>query len=133
MSTATGAATPRRSARIGSVEASVRRARRVARLLDDAVRVPGTDFRIGLDPILSVLPVAGDTVGLAISLYVVLEAINARAPPSLLARMVAVIVVDATVGSIPVLGTLFDAVWKANTWNVAALERHVRDRRPRPT
>lgn len=106
-------------------EAALRRARAVGRLLDEAVRVPGTDFRVGIDPILGILPGAGDAVAAGLSLYPIVEAYRMDAPGGVLAKMVALVAVDAVVGSIPVVGPLFDAVWKANVWNVRALERHL--------
>ncbi|AQL42138.1 hypothetical protein BV210_05165 [Halorientalis sp. IM1011] len=106
-------------------EAALRRARGMADLLDEAFRVPGTDFRIGLDPIIGVLPVAGDSVAAVLSLYPVLEAYRLDAPRRTLLWMLLLVGVDALIGSVPVLGPLFDAVWKANEWNVRALERHV--------
>lgn len=105
--------------------AAVERARTVSTLLDEAIPVPGTDYRIGLDPILGILPGAGDLVSSAISLYLVLEGINVGVPRSTLVRMLANIAVDAIIGSIPVIGVLFDAVWKANKRNLALLEAHV--------
>lgn len=105
--------------------AALDRARKVSTLLDDAVRVPGTDFRIGIDPIVSVLPVGGDALGLLMSAYIVVEALLLGVPKRLLARMVFNIVLDFAGGSVPVLGTLFDAYWKANERNVELLERHV--------
>lgn len=107
-------------------EAALRRARAVGRLLDEAVRVPGTDFRVGIDPILGILPGAGDAVAAGLSLYPIVEAYRLDAPGGTLAKMVALVAVDAVVGSIPIVGPLFDAVWKANVWNVRALERHLR-------
>ncbi|MFB6083224.1 MAG: DUF4112 domain-containing protein [Halorientalis sp.] len=106
-------------------EAAVRRARAVADLLDEAVRVPGTDVRIGLDPILGVLPVAGDSLAAILSLYPVFEAYRLGVSRGTIAKMLLVVALDFVVGSIPVLGDVFDAVWKANTRNVRALERHV--------
>ena len=93
--------------------------------MDDAFRVPGTEFRIGLDPILGILPVVGDGVATLFSLYVVAEAAVAGVPQRTLLRMLAVVAVDTVVGSVPVLGPVFDAAWKANRWNVRTLERHV--------
>lgn len=105
--------------------AALNRARRVSRLLDDALRVPGTDFRIGLDPILGVVPGAGDTVAAAISLYPIVEAYRFDAPRRTLAKMLLLISIDAVVGSVPVIGPVFDAFWKANEWNVRSFERHL--------
>lgn len=98
--------------------AAVRRMRLVARGLDDLVRVPGTDYRVGLDPLIGVVPVAGDLVAGAVSLYVVLEAARLGVSYGTLLRMLATVAVDVAVGSVPYVGPLFDAVWKANEWNV---------------
>lgn len=106
-----------------SETAALRRAQKLSTLLDDAVRVPGTDFRIGLDPILGVLPVAGDGVSALLSLYPVAEAVRFGASRRTLGKMLALVGVDAVVGSVPILGGVFDAVWKANEWNVRTLER----------
>ena len=106
--------------------AALERVRRVARLQDEAIRVPGTDFRFGLDPVLGLLPVAGDTLSAVISLYPIVEAARLGAPKRTLAAMLTLVAVDAVIGSIPVVGSVFDAVWKANVWNVRLLERHVK-------
>ena len=99
-------------------EAAVRRMRFVANLLDDSIRVPGTEFRVGIDPILGVVPGAGDAVSAALSAYIVLESARLGVPFSTLLRMIANVTLDFAVGLVPVVGTLFDAVWKANQKNV---------------
>ena len=110
---------------IGSQEAAIKRMRAVSTILDDAIRVPGTDFRVGLDPVVGILPVAGDSVMSVVSMYIVLEAANLGVPMPVVARMVANILVDTLGGSVPVLGTLFDAAWKANRRNVKLVEQYV--------
>lgn len=105
--------------------AALGRVRVVSHLLDEAVRVPGTNYRVGLDPILGILPIGGDAVGLVLSLYPILEAARFDLPTWTIAKMLTLVAVDAVIGSIPVLGTLFDAVWKANEWNRRTLERHL--------
>ena len=99
-------------------EAAVRRMRFVANLLDDSIRVPGTEFRIGIDPILGILPGAGDAVAAAMSVYIVLESARLGVPFLTLLRMMANVTLDFAIGSVPVVGTLFDTVWKANQKNV---------------
>ena len=99
-------------------EAAVRRMRFVANLLDDSIRVPGTDFRVGIDPILGILPGAGDAMAAAMSVYIVLESARLGVPFLTLLRMMANVTLDFAIGSVPVIGTLFDAVWKANQRNV---------------
>lgn len=109
----------------GNEQAALERVRLVARLLDEAVRVPGTDYRVGLDPILGILPGAGDAVAAALSLYPVVEAARLGASKGTLAKMLFLVAADFTVGSVPVLGTIFDAVWKANEWNADTVEKLV--------
>jgi Domain of unknown function (DUF4112) len=100
-------------------------ARLVARLLDSAVGVPGTGMRVGLDPLLGLVPGLGDVAGAALSGYIVLLAARRGAPASVVARMLGNVAVDTAVGAVPVLGDLFDVGWKSNTRNVALLERHL--------
>lgn len=106
-------------------EAALRRVRTVARIMDEAVRVPGTDFRVGVDPILGLVPGGGDLVSAGISLYIVAEAAYLGVPLSTVVRMLGVVTADVVGGSIPVIGAVFDAVWKTNAWNVAQLERYL--------
>ncbi|MDY6780342.1 MAG: DUF4112 domain-containing protein [Halobacteria archaeon] len=100
----------------------VRRARSLSRLLDSAFRVPGTGRTVGFDPIIGLLPVAGDAVSLVLSSYVIFEGIRAGLPLATLARMVFNVLLETVVGSVPVVGDLFDAFWKANERNVELLE-----------
>ena len=106
-------------------EAAVRRMRFVANLLDDSIRVPGTEFRIGIDPILGILPGAGDAVAAAMSVYIVLESARLGVPFLTLLRMMANVTLDFAIGSVPVIGTLFDATWKANQTNVELAVEHL--------
>lgn len=99
----------------------------ISYLLDNAFQIPGTNYRIGLDPILGLLPVAGDVPGAVLAAYIVVEAAYLGAPRETLLRMVLNLVVDAIVGSLPVVGDVFDAVWKANARNVQLLEAHQLD------
>jgi hypothetical protein len=99
-------------------EPAVTRMRTIAYLLDESLPVPGTPFRVGIDPLIGVLPVSGDLVGAGLSLYLVAEAGRLGVSTPTLVRMLANVAVDLLVGSIPVLGTLFDASWKANKRNL---------------
>lgn len=105
--------------------AALQRTRTVTHILDESVRVPGTNVRIGVDPVLGVLPISGDIAAALLSLYIVLEAARYGVPPRTLALMVLNIAVDIVSGSIPVLGTAFDTVWKANIRNVELLEAQI--------
>jgi hypothetical protein len=98
--------------------------RQLARLLDEVLRIPGTNIRFGLDAILGLIPGAGDVAGGILSAFIILQAARLGAPGSVLARMVMNVAVDSIVGAVPVLGDLFDIGWKSNTRNAALLERY---------
>ncbi|MFC7226032.1 DUF4112 domain-containing protein [Salinirubellus salinus] len=99
-------------------EAAVERMRAVAKLLDEQVEIPGTGFRVGLDPLVSAVPGVGSAVGAVVSLYIVAEAAYLGVSFSTVLRMLANVVIDAVGGSIPYVGVLFDAVWKTNKRNL---------------
>lgn len=103
----------------GVDEAAVERMRLVARVMDDGVRVPGTDARVGLDPVLGVMPGGGDLLAAGISTYIVLEAARLGVSYVTLVKMLANVAVDTATGAIPVVGTIVDAVFKANRRNLA--------------
>jgi hypothetical protein len=98
--------------------------RQLARLLDAAVRVPGTNIRFGLDAILGLIPGAGDVAGGLLSAFIILQASKLGAPNSVLARMVMNVAIDSIVGAVPILGDLFDVGWKSNMRNAALLEQY---------
>ena len=99
---------------------------RLARLMDNQFVVPGTGIRFGLDAMLGLMPVVGDLAGGAISLYLVGKALRHGAPMPLIARMLANSGIDFAIGSVPVVGDLFDVTWQANKMNVALLDDHFR-------
>jgi len=105
--------------------------RQLARLLDAAIRVPGTNVRFGLDAILGLIPGAGDVAGGILSTFIIVQAARLGAPRSVLARMVMNVAIDSVVGAVPILGDLFDVGWKSNTRNAALLERYAE--RPQTT
>jgi len=102
----------------------LRRARALARALDTAIGIPGTRLRIGLDPILGLIPGGGDAVGALLSGYIVLIATRRGVPAPVIWRMLGNIGVDTLFGSVPILGDLFDVAYKSNIKNVELLERH---------
>lgn len=105
-----------------SADPHLQRAEFVATLLDDAIELPVVGG-VGLDPLLGLLPVAGDTVAAGIGLYIVLEAFLAGVPNRTLVRMVANITVDWAVGSVPLVGDLLDAWFGAHRRNVELFRR----------
>ena len=104
------------------VPASTDRLRDLARLLDEAIRIPGTNIRVGLDPLLGLLPGGGDVAGGLLSGLIMLQAARAGAPASVLARMLGNVLLDVVIGAVPLLGDLFDFAWRANTKNVRLLD-----------
>jgi uncharacterized protein DUF4112 len=107
---------------------SVARLEGLARLMDGAFVLPGTNIRLGLDVIIGLVPVAGDVVSGVISSYLIWEARQLGAPKWLIARMMANTLLDTTVGAIPVLGDAFDVMFRANMKNMALLRRHMEKR-----
>jgi hypothetical protein len=101
------------------------RLRRISDLWDRAFGIPGTKWRVGLESLVGLLPVGGDVVGLGISIYILWQVVQFNLPKTILVRMVINIAIDALVGSVPILGDLFDVTWKANTKNVNLLESHL--------
>ena len=99
--------------------------RRLSQLLDNAIPIPGTGYRIGLDPILGLIPGGGDTVAGALGAYIIIEAARMGLPRKVVGEMVGNIIFDSLVGIIPVLGDLFDVAWKANVRNIALLEKNL--------
>lgn len=108
-----------------NTQARLKRLRRLAWLIDGAFSLPGTRFRFGLNSIVGLVPVGGDAILGAISLYIVYEAAQLGVPAPQLARMVANVGLEVLGGSVPVLGDLFDMALKANLRNLAIIERHV--------
>ncbi|HWT30131.1 MAG TPA: DUF4112 domain-containing protein [Propylenella sp.] len=102
-----------------------RRLERLATALDSAIRIPGVGVRFGADAILGLIPGIGDAVSLGLSGYLILEAHRLGASPLLLARMAGHLIVDATVGAVPIAGDVFDVFYKANRRNMALLRRHI--------
>ena len=105
---------------------TLKRLRQLSHLLDKALTVPGTPISIGLDPILGLIPVGGDFLGVMLSSYIILEAARLGAPTATLSRMVLNMIIDGLVGAIPILGDLFDFTWRANTYNIKLLEDYLK-------
>lgn len=114
-------------------QAALARLDRYATLMDARFRVPGTRIRFGLDPIIGLIPGIGDALGLALSLYVVVEAVRLGVSKRVLFSMLRNVGLEALVGVVPILGDVFDIGFKANLRNAALLRRYIEDRlRPTP-
>ena len=99
--------------------------RGLSKLLDGAVTIPGTGIRVGLDPILGLLPAVGDWIGAGLSGYILIQGARLGASRATVLRMAGNLVVDMTVGSVPVLGDIFDVGFRANERNLALITQHL--------
>ncbi|MBZ9777131.1 DUF4112 domain-containing protein [Mesorhizobium sp. CO1-1-8] len=94
-------------------------------LLDSRWRIPGTSIRFGLDALVGLVPVLGDTATGLVSAYIVLRARKCGAGNLLVARMLANVLFDTVLGSVPILGSIFDVYYKANNRNIQLLRAHL--------
>ena len=99
--------------------------RRFARLLDEAFKIPIINYRVGLEPILGLIPVLGDFSGFLLSGYLIVRATRLGLPRELVVRMIVNALLDAAIGSIPVVGDIFDFFWKVNKRNLRLVERYL--------
>ena len=98
--------------------------RRFAHLLDETFRIPVVGYRVGLEPILGLIPIVGDVSGFLVSGYLIYRAARLGLPRKLVSHMVYNAVLDAAIGSVPIVGDLFDFFWKVNKRNMRLVERH---------
>ncbi|WP_435067495.1 DUF4112 domain-containing protein [Haloplanus sp. C73] len=127
MTDATGDADGSESVRLAVSDPDINRLLDVGRLLDDSIRIPGTSYRVGVEPLIGLLPVVGDAAGVAFSAYVLAVTVRSGAPRATVARVACILWIDAIVGTIPVVGDLFDAYWKANLRSARLLETRLAD------
>ncbi|ANV87296.1 DUF4112 domain-containing protein [Picosynechococcus sp. PCC 7117] len=106
---------------------TLKRIRTLSKLLDSAIAIPGTKYKIGLDPIIGLVPAVGDYLSLILSGYVIFEAAKLGAKQDTLVKMALNLLVDSVVGTVPVAGDLFDVAWKANEANLKLLEQDLPD------
>ena len=104
-------------------------ARALARMMDSAFTIPGTNVRVGLDSLIGLIPVVGDAIGSVIGSYIVLVAARLGVPRVVLWRMMLNLGVDTVVGLVPLVGDALDVAWKANVKNAELLERALQDPR----
>ncbi|MCC5605334.1 DUF4112 domain-containing protein [Nostoc sp. CHAB 5834] len=105
---------------------TLKRLRQLSRLLDNVITIPGTQIGFGLDPILGLIPIGGDFLGIMFSSYIILEAARLGVSRTTLGKMVLNVIIDGLVGAVPVLGDFFDFTWRANTNNIKLLEDYLK-------
>lgn len=108
-----------------SQEQKVAHLRGLARFLDDSIPVPGTTYRIGVEPIVGLVPGVGDFFGMTLSAYIILRAADLGVSKATIVRMIINLAIDGLFGSLPIVGDLFDIVWKANLRNIAIVEAEI--------
>jgi len=123
---------PRSSAHSGPLAKRLRRLHALSRLLDSAIPLPG-GYRVGIDGFLGLVPGLGDVAGGLASSYIIIESARLGATTGTLLRMVFNVLLEALIGLIPLVGDLFDFVWKANEKNMALMERQLSTAPPHTT
>jgi hypothetical protein len=104
-----------------------------ADLLDARFRIPGTQIRFGIDPILSLVPGFGELATPIFTMVLFAHAITLSVPKIILVRMALNALIDAAIGALPIVGNIGDIFWRANAANLVLLERYARPGvRPRP-
>lgn len=98
----------------------------LARLMDSAIEIPGTTFRIGVDALVGLVPGIGDGIGAVVSAYIIREAHRIGVPKHILMKMVWNVTVDSLIGIVPLIGDFADARYKANLKNVELLRKHLK-------
>lgn len=114
-----------RPAMTGGRDAALARLDAIARALDAAWRIPGLGVRIGLDPLLNLVPLLGPVASKGVSAYLLWEARRLGAPPRLIGRMIGNLCLDAAIGAVPLAGWVADGFWRANLRNLALLRAHL--------
>jgi len=106
---------------------TIRTVRKLSYLMDEQFRVPGTQFRFGLDPILNLIPFAGDFAGFIISGGLVLAMSSKGLTSKIVVLMCLNILLDATIGAIPGIGQIWDFFFKSNTKNMKLMEEYYQE------
>lgn len=104
---------------------NLQKIRKIANLLDTAIGIPGTKIRFGLDPILGLFPGGGDLVTAVISGYMIYLAASFGLEQSKIFEMIRNVAIETAIGSVPIVGDIFDAYFKANLRNLEILESHL--------
>ncbi|QQA41378.1 DUF4112 domain-containing protein [Pelagovum pacificum] len=116
---------------VRTLEEELTRIRRVAWRMDAICYVPGTNLSLGLDNLFGLIPVVGDALSLAPSIWMIHHAHKIGATPGAIAYMIANLVVDVLIGSVPLIGDLFDIAYNANIRNYRLLEKNLARRAER--
>ena len=106
-------------------EEKLLRLKRLSHNLDEAITIPGTERKIGIDPIIGLIPGGGDLIGGVLSIYIMYAGIGMGVSRAVIIRMFGNVALEFVIGCIPIIGDLFDATWKSNQRNVKLIENSV--------
>jgi hypothetical protein len=107
------------------IDAAIKRLERFSKLTDSSMRIPFTQFKVGIDAIIGLVPVVGDVIGVLLSSYVLFEAQRVGVSKGIKLKMIVNILIDFFGGLIPLFGDFFDAFFKANTRNTDLLKDYL--------
>lgn len=113
-------------------EKALRRVEWLERWLENAIEIPGTKFKVGLDALVGMIPVAGDVTTALLSLYMIWEARRFKLEGKAIGKMLANVAIDVLIGLVPVLGDYADFAWKSNTRNLKIIKAHLKNKALKP-
>ena len=107
------------------LEEKLTRLRQLSENLDESFTIPGTNIKFGIDALIGLVPGGGDLIGGLFSLYLLRTAIKMKLPKSAIISIMFNIIIDTTIGIVPVIGEIFDILWKSNKRNMRIIEKHL--------
>tara|TARA_B100000073_G_C23534057_1_gene493203 strand:+ start:300 stop:662 length:363 start_codon:yes stop_codon:yes gene_type:complete len=110
------------------LEEKLTRLRQLSENLDESFTIPGTNIKFGIDALIGLVPGGGDLIGGLFSLYLLRTAIKMKLPKSAILSIMFNIIIDTTIGIVPVIGDIFDIFWKSNKRNMRIIEKHLVNR-----
>ncbi len=116
---------PVRSVKGELVDDELKQLKQLAWLMDESITIPGIGYKIGLDGLIGLIPGVGDLITAGVSSYIIAKAHQMGIPKVVLLRMAGNTAIDVVIGTVPLLGDLFDMGWKANRRNLQLLVGHL--------
>ena len=107
------------------LEEKLTRLRQLSENLDESFTIPGTNIKFGIDALIGLVPGGGDLIGGLFSLYLLRTAIKMKLPKSAIISIMFNIIIDTTIGIVPVIGDIFDIFWKSNKRNMRIIEKNL--------
>ncbi len=105
---------------------------KLAWMMDQSIRIPRTQIRVGADSIIGLIPGIGDIIGLIISAWIIMSSVKAGARQPAIIKMLGNVARDAVLGTVPLFGDLFDVTSRANVKNIELLRNDLEAQRNPP-